>query len=100
MKKQWKRYFRDGEVSPRAVAHLLGRLFYDTGYHTEYFFISFARGVRRAFQDVYKRQLVGHRCTQVFQGDQVLKLCETQSFDLVLLDIMMPGMDGFQVKRK
>lgn len=49
MKKQWKRYFRDGEVSPRAVAHLLGRLFYDTGYHTEYFFISFARGVRRAF---------------------------------------------------
>lgn len=46
MKKQWKRYFRDGEISPRAVTHLLGRLFYDTGYHTEYFFISFARGIR------------------------------------------------------
>lgn len=52
MKRQWKRYFRDGEVSPRAVAHLLGNLFYDTGYHTEYFFIRFTRGVRHILHGI------------------------------------------------
>lgn len=30
-------------------------------------------------------------------GEMALKLIEENSFDLILLDIMMPGMDGFAV---
>jgi putative two-component system response regulator len=33
-------------------------------------------------------------------GEEALKLLKNNSFDLVLLDIMMPGIDGFQVCRR
>jgi len=32
-------------------------------------------------------------------GEQALKLLEDQSYDLILLDLMMPGIDGFEVCR-
>jgi DNA-binding response OmpR family regulator len=33
-------------------------------------------------------------------GAQALEMIKQQSFDAVLLDIMMPGVDGFEVSRK
>lgn len=41
--------------------------------------------------------LVGHSCVCVFDGEAVFDALEKNAFDLILLDIMMPKMDGFQV---
>ena len=42
-------------------------------------------------------ELVGHTCIPVFDGNAVFKELEKHEFDLILLDIMLPGKDGFQV---
>ncbi|MCL2402919.1 MAG: response regulator transcription factor [Coriobacteriia bacterium] len=42
-------------------------------------------------------ELVGHTCICVFDGESVLYEIEQNTFDLILLDIMMPKLDGFQV---
>ena len=51
--------------------------------------------------DVVRRHLllVGHTVEQAYTGPQAVALCEKKKFDLVLLDVMLPGMDGFEVKR-
>lgn len=41
------RYFRDGDLTPRAFFHALGELFYFAGFHTEYFLRRLGRLVRR-----------------------------------------------------
>ncbi len=41
--------------------------------------------------------LTGHHCTQAFDGLSAVTLLENGSFDLVVLDIMLPGLDGYQV---
>ncbi|MCL2368291.1 MAG: response regulator transcription factor [Oscillospiraceae bacterium] len=41
--------------------------------------------------------LVGHTCVSVFDGEAVLEAMEQERFDLILLDIMMPKLDGFAV---
>ena len=45
-------------------------------------------------------ELVGHDCVSVFDGEAVFGEPEKRAFDLILLDIMLPKMDGFQVIRK
>ena len=42
-------------------------------------------------------KLVGHTYTQVFDGKEAAELAAESVFDLILLDIMLPGMDGFDV---
>ena len=42
-------------------------------------------------------ELVGHTCVSVFDGEAVFDETLKKTFDLILLDIMMPKMDGFQV---
>lgn len=50
---------------------------------------------------ILKRHLEGLSCTvqMAFAGDTGLKLAESKPFDLVLLDIMLPGLDGLEVCR-
>jgi CheY-like chemotaxis protein len=41
-------------------------------------------------------QARGHRCTEVTDGQQVLEAWRRGTYDLLLMDIQMPVMDGFQ----
>ena len=41
----------------------------------------------------------GHRVITASSGPEALALLETEDVDLVLLDILMPGMDGYEVCR-
>ena len=43
-------------------------------------------------------KLLGYKTA--FVGPEALGLAEKENFDLVLLDVMLPGMSGFQVKTK
>ena len=45
-------------------------------------------------------KLLGHRTAQAFDGAQAMQLIAEENFDLVLLDVMMPQMSGFEVKAK
>ncbi|MHB8125369.1 MAG: response regulator transcription factor [Desulfitobacteriaceae bacterium] len=42
-------------------------------------------------------KLVGHTCEKICDGLQAVALANAKTFDLVLLDIMLPGLDGFEV---
>lgn len=45
-------------------------------------------------------KLLGYKTVQAFDGPEALGLAEKENFDLVLLDVMLPGMSGFQVKTR
>ncbi|MBI3986880.1 MAG: response regulator, partial [Lentisphaerae bacterium] len=42
----------------------------------------------------------GHEATQAFTGPEALEALTRPDFDLVLMDVMMPGMDGLEVARQ
>ena len=42
----------------------------------------------------------GHRVTTAESGEEGLALARTTSFDAVVLDVMMPGMDGIETLRE
>mgnify|MGYP001818498228 CR=1 FL=1 len=52
--------------------------------------------------EVIRRGLVqaGHRVTAAFSGEQGLERASTDSFDAIVLDVMLPGMSGFEVARE
>jgi DNA-binding response OmpR family regulator len=41
--------------------------------------------------------LTGHHCTQAFGGLSALDLLEKGRYDLLVLDVMLPGLDGYKV---
>lgn len=55
-----------------------------------------------AINELVKRnlQLVGHQCHSVFDGQTAVFEIQRQSYDLMILDIMLPGLDGFEVIRQ
>lgn len=45
-------------------------------------------------------ELDRHICEEAGDGTAALKLVKSRSFDLILLDVMMPGPDGFEILEK
>ncbi|UQZ86353.1 Response regulator ArlR [Paenibacillus konkukensis] len=41
--------------------------------------------------------LVGHSCEQVYNGNEALECLKTNAYALIIMDIMLPGLDGFQL---
>jgi DNA-binding response OmpR family regulator len=55
---------------------------------------SFAAHIGRALESE------GHSVSLAADGQEALRLSRTASFDLMLLDVMMPRLDGFEVVRR
>lgn len=55
-----------------------------------------------AVRELIKRNLnvVGHTCACAADGEQVERIMEQESFDLVILDVMLPGLSGFEIIRE
>ena len=43
--------------------------------------------------------LVGHDCTQIYDGQAAEREIRSQAYDLILLDVMLPGQSGFDIIR-
>lgn len=44
--------------------------------------------------------MIGYESRQVFDGLEAFHLLKEEPFDLILMDIMLPGMDGFELMKK
>lgn len=45
----------------------------------------------------FNLELVGHECTSAFDGAEALTEAQTGKYDLILLDVMMPKLSGFDI---
>ena len=55
-----------------------------------------------AINELLKRhlKLIGHTCEQAFDGMEALEKIEKKHFDLILLDVMLPYVSGFELIKK
>lgn len=44
--------------------------------------------------------MVGYDCRQVFDGITAFNLIQSEPFDLILMDVMLPGIDGFELMKR
>lgn len=53
----------------------------------------------RPINDLIKMNLtlVGHECRQVFDGEIALSEAQSTKYDLVILDVMLPSLSGFDI---
>ena len=41
--------------------------------------------------------LVGHKCTGAYDGTAALQMIQNNNYDLIILDVMLPGFSGFEI---
>lgn len=44
--------------------------------------------------------MVGYETKQIYDGEEALVLIKEEKFDLIILDVMLPGLDGFSLMEK
>ena len=56
----------------------------------------------KAINDLLKLNLemVGHQCVSALTGREAIRAAGEQGFDLMLLDVMLPDIEGFAVMEK
>ena len=56
----------------------------------------------RKLNDIIRDYLssLGYEVAQSFNGLDALKRCETETFDLAVFDLMLPGLDGLEAARR
>src|SRR5580658_63688 len=42
-------------------------------------------------------ELEGYEVSSAFNGEQALKIIQQEYFDLIILDVMLPGIDGISI---
>ena len=47
----------------------------------------------------YNLDKAGYACTAAYTGEQALDILKSRMFSLIILDVMLPGMDGLEVCR-
>jgi CheY-like chemotaxis protein len=55
------------------------------------------KNIRTTLADILEER--GHEVLTADCGEKAVKLCEKRSFDVILMDVRMPGMDGFEAFR-
>ena len=45
-------------------------------------------------------EMAGYLTSQIFDGLEVMPALDKQKYDLILMDVMLPGMDGFTLMKK
>ena len=48
----------------------------------------------------YNLEREGYRVNTVMSGEEALKIVKAQEFDLIILDLMLPGLDGLEVCKR
>ncbi|HIE28014.1 TPA: response regulator [Candidatus Poribacteria bacterium] len=80
----------------RKIQSLMNKKVHDMGpHHGSVLIVDDQDYIRNLFCMQLRRE--GHTVFDAANGQQALKLMREHEFDLVLLDIMMPGMNGYQV---
>lgn len=55
-------------------------------------------GIQLLYREEFEDE--GYEVVSAYNGDEALALFREQSFDLIILDINMPGMNGIEVLRR
>jgi len=61
-------------------------------------FIEDAMALQKAFGDILRKE--GYKMIPALDGEEGLKLAKTEKPDLILLDLILPKIDGFEVLRR